>query len=144
MLYIWIVISLAAILIDVFTSSFLFFSFAIGGMGALVCYSLSTSIIIQMAVFFLLSIISILWAAPFVKKALTKAPPAFKPMEQNYIGKVVTAQEDIDDKSQIKYEGIYWYAINHGDPIKRGDKFIIKSIEGNKLVIEKIKEGKYE
>lgn len=140
MLYLWILISLVAILIDILTSSFLFFSFAIGGIAALLSYTLNASIIVQVGLFLIFSIISILWAAPYVKRVLTKTPPAFKPMEQNYIGKIVTAQEDIEDKSQIKYQGIYWYAVNYGEPIKRGDKFIIKSIEGNKLIIEKLKE----
>ncbi|QCX33352.1 NfeD family protein [Caloramator sp. E03] len=120
MLYLWILISLVAILIDILTSSFLFFSFAIGGIAALLSYTLNASVMVQIGLFLILSIISILWAAPFVKRVLTKTPPAFKTMEQNYIGKIVTAQEDIKDKSQIKYQGIYWYAVNHGEPIKRG------------------------
>ncbi|MCX7694430.1 MAG: NfeD family protein [Caloramator sp.] len=141
MLYIWILVSLAAILIDALTSSFIFFSFAIGGIGALVLLMFNASIALQVIMFMVLSIISILWFAPYVRKTLNKTPPAFKPMEQNYIGRVLTAEEDIKEKTQIKYEGIYWYVLNVGEPIKRGDKFKIKGIEGNKLVIEKIKEG---
>ncbi|WDC83447.1 NfeD family protein [Caloramator sp. mosi_1] len=41
-------------------------------------------------------------------------------MEQNYIGRVLVAEEDIKEKTQIKYEGIYWYVLNAGEPIKRG------------------------
>lgn len=141
MLYIWIVVSLAAILIDALTSSFIFFSFAVGGIGALILLMFNASIQLQVIGFMLLSIISILWAAPYVRKVLKKTPPAFKPMEQNYIGRVIKAEEDITEKTQIKYEGIYWYVVNHGEPIKRGDKFKIKGIEGNKLVVEKYEEG---
>ncbi|MCX7883800.1 MAG: NfeD family protein [Caloramator sp.] len=140
LLYIWIVISLVAILIDALTSSFLFFSFAIGGIGALITLMFNASLPLQIIVFMVLSILSILFAAPYVRRAINKNPPAFKPMEQNYVGRILTAQEDITEKTQIKYEGIYWYVINHGEPIKESDRFKIKSIEGNKLVVEKFKE----
>lgn len=141
MLYLWIIVSLVAILIDALTSSFIFFSFAIGGIGALILLMFNASTAVQVIIFMALSIISILWAAPYVRKVLRKTPPAFKPMEQNYVGRVLVAEEDITEKTQIKYEGIYWYVINHNEPIKRGDKFKITGIEGNKLVVEKIEEG---
>lgn len=141
MLYLWIIVSLVAVLIDALTSSFIFFSFAIGGIGALILLMFNASIAVQVIIFMALSIISILWAAPYVRKILSKTPPAFKPMEQNYVGRVLVAEEDITDKTQIKYEGIYWYVVNYHETIKRGDKFKITGIEGNKLVVEKIEEG---
>lgn len=141
MLYLWIIVSLAAILIDALTSSFIFFGFAIGGIGALILFMFNATIAVQVIIFMLLSIMSILWLAPIVRNTLKKTPPAFKPMEQNYVGRVLTADEDITEKTQIKYEGIYWYVVNHHEPIKRGDKFKITGIEGNKLVVEKIEEG---
>ena len=60
-------------------------------------------------------------------------------MEQTYIGKIMTAEKDIDEKSEIKVSGIYCTAINKGPKINKGDKFIITGIEGNKLTV-KLKE----
>ncbi|WDC83446.1 hypothetical protein PL321_12005 [Caloramator sp. mosi_1] len=74
MLYIWILVSLAAILIDALTSSFIFFSFAVGGIGALILLMFNASIAVQIIVFMVLSIISILWVAPYVRKTLKKHP----------------------------------------------------------------------
>ena len=60
-------------------------------------------------------------------------------MEQTYIGKVMIADEDMEEKSKIKVSGIYWTAYNKGKIIKKGEKYTIIGIEGNKLIV-KLKE----
>ena len=57
----------------------------------------------------------------------------------DYIGKIMIAEKDIDEKSEIKVSGIYWTVINKGSKINKGDKFVITGIEGNKLTV-KLKE----
>ena len=60
-------------------------------------------------------------------------------MEQTYIGKEMIADEDMEEKSKIKVSGIYWTAYNKGKTIKKGEKYTITGIEGNKLIV-KLKE----
>ena len=47
--------------------------------------------------------------------------------------------EDMEEKSKIKVSGIYWTAYNKGKTIKKGEKYTITGIEGNKLIV-KLKE----
>ena len=42
-------------------------------------------------------------------------------MEQTYIGKIMIAEKDIDEKSEIKVSGIYWTVINKGSKINKGE-----------------------
>lgn len=76
---------------------------------------------------------------PWAKKKFKVEKNHTPLMEQTYIGKIMTAEKDIDEKSEIKVSGIYWTAINKGPKINKGDKFIITGIEGNKLTV-KLKE----
>lgn len=76
---------------------------------------------------------------PWVKKKFKVEKNHIPLMEQTYIGKIMIAEKDIDEKSEIKVSGIYWTVINKGSKINKGDKFVITGIEGNKLTV-KLKE----
>ncbi|WP_242851444.1 NfeD family protein [Clostridium sp. DMHC 10] len=58
-------------------------------------------------------------------------------MEEKYIGKELVAERDIEETSKIMVGGIYWTVENIGHPIKRGEKFVITGIKGNKFLITK-------
>ncbi len=59
-------------------------------------------------------------------------------MEETYIGKIMVAEENIDQKATLKINGIYWTVINEGEIIHKGEKFIISSIDGAKFRIKKL------
>ena len=59
-------------------------------------------------------------------------------MEEAYIGKEFTIEEDIDEKAKVKFQGIYWTVKNVGKPLKKGDLVQVIGIEGNKLLIAKV------
>ena len=46
-------------------------------------------------------------------------------MEETYIGKTMTAEEDMGETSLINVSGIYWTACNKGKIIKRWRKLLI-------------------
>lgn len=61
-------------------------------------------------------------------------------MEETYIGKTMTAEEDMGETSLINVSGIYWTACNKGKIIKKGEEFTITGLEGTKLIV-KLKEN---
>lgn len=138
MFLIWVIISLVAILIDIFTSSILFVWFAIGGIVSLVGLSLGASNSIQIIVFILVSAIGLIIGYPAAKKITRKSINALKTTEETYIGKELIAKDKIKNKANIKIDGIYWTIINKGGNIEEGEKFKIIGIEGNKFLIKKI------
>ncbi|MBP1864418.1 membrane protein implicated in regulation of membrane protease activity [Clostridium tetanomorphum] len=75
---------------------------------------------------------------PLAKEALNKTVIKTPTMEEGYIGRELLMEEDIEEKSMIKLDGIYWTVKNQGEPIVKGDKVKIIGIEGNKLIIKKI------
>ena len=135
----WLVLSIGAILIDLFTSAFLFVWFAIGGFAAIVGELFGLEFPAQLGIFIVVSLISMVVGYPLAKKKFknTTITPL---MEETYIGKEFLAQEDIDKTSRFKVGGIYWTGKNDGAMIKKGEKFKIIGIEGNKLLIEGLRE----
>ena len=135
----WLVLSIGAILIDIFTSAFLFVWFAIGGFAAIAGGLAGLEFSGQLVVFIVVSLISLAIGYPFVKKKFNNTTSTLL-MEETYIGKEFLAEEDIDKTSRFKVGGIYWTGKNDGVKINKGEMFKVIGIKGNKLLIEGLRE----
>ena len=133
----WIIIGIVVIILDVITSSFLFVWFSVGALAAMIASLMGASFGIQIIIFLVVSIITISigypWARKKFKSTITRTPL----MEEEYIGKILKAEEDIEEIGKAKLGGVYWRVINKGKAIKKGENFKIIEFEGNKLRIEK-------
>lgn len=136
----WLVIGVGVILLDIGTSLFLFVWFAIGSVVAIIAALVGLSFAWQLILFGISSIIAISIGYPWSRKKFKNTVNRTKLMEEEYIGKIFIASEDIDYRYRFKVSGIYWTGENKGEKILKGQKFQVVGIEGNKLVIEGIRE----
>lgn len=136
----WLVIGVGVILLDIGTSLFLFVWFAIGSVVAIIAALVGLSFAWQLILFGISSIIAISIGYPWSRKKFKNTVNRTKLMEEEYIGKTFIASEDIDYIYRFKVSGIYWTGENKGEKILKGQKFQVVGIEGNKLVIEGIRE----
>lgn len=134
----WLLIAICAFAIDVLTSNFCFMLFSIGAVVAAVCGALGVPFVIQIVIFAVLSIISLVIGYPWLKRKYKNMHKNTPLMEETYIGKVLESDKEIINKSLVKVNGEYWTVINEGDVINKGEKFMITGIEGIKLKIKKI------
>lgn len=137
MMLFWLILGILLIVIDVFTSAFLFVWFSLGAFAALAAEIMGYNFFTQAACFCIVSIITCAIGYPLAKKKF-KNIKRTELMEDKYIGMEFTADKDIEKKVQFKVDGIYWTGYNEGEKINKGQKFKIEKIEGNKLIIKKI------
>jgi membrane protein implicated in regulation of membrane protease activity len=143
-LIIWIIISVAALVIDIATSTFLFMWFTVGGIAAIIALIFGSTVTVQIMVFIAVSAVSMALGYPLVKKTLKVTVKKTPTMEESYIGRELAVDEDLVETARVKIDGIYWTIKNIGEPVKKGDKVKITGIEGNKLVVKKEKLDKKE
>ncbi len=136
----WIIIAAVAIIIDIATSNFLFAWFTIGAIAAMIADFLGISFGVQVIIFLVINLITISLGYPWAKKKFKKSVKRTPLMEENYIGRIMKAEEDIIEKAKVKVDGIYWTVLNTGEEIKSGENFKIIGIEGIKLIIKKEEE----
>ena len=136
---VWILVAIAVIAIDIVTSSFIFMWFSLGAIVAIILSLLGISVAWQIIAFLVVGIATVSIGYPWAKKKFKADVNHVPTMEQTYIGKEMIANEDMEEKSKIKVDGIYWTAYNKGKIIKKGEKYTITGIEGNKLIV-KLKE----
>ena len=131
----WIIVAIVVIAIDIVTSSFIFMWFSIGALVAIILSLIGVSVTWQIVAFLIIGVATVSIGYPWAKKKFKADVNHVKTMEQNYIGMVMTAEEDMGETSKIKVSGIYWTAYNKGKIIKKGEQYTIIGIEGNKLVV---------
>ncbi|NOH15447.1 NfeD family protein [Clostridium cochlearium] len=137
----WIVIGAVAILIDIFTSSFLFIWFTVGSIVALIISGLGYAFSVQFIAFIFTSVILLAIGYPIVKNTIKKSVPKTLPMGENYVNRIITIEKDVKEEELIKIDGIYWTVINKGELIKKGEKAKIIALDGNKFILKKYEEA---
>lgn len=137
-IFLWVAIGVGGVAIDLVTSSLLFVWFTVGSLASLIALILNYSFTVQIITFIAVSALFMAIGYPLAKETLNKSVPKTPTMEEGYIGREITAEEDINDTALIKIDGIYWTVRVEGDSIRQGDKIKIIGIEGNKLVIKRI------
>ncbi|MGG7076937.1 NfeD family protein [Clostridium sardiniense] len=135
----WIIVAIAMVGIDLATSAFLFSWIGLGALVAMFANLFELSFLVQVILFGAVSLIAIGIGYPWAKKKFKASIRTTPLMEETYIGMIFDSGEKIEEAAQIKVSGIYWAAINEGEIIEKGDKFIITGIQGNKFTINKYK-----
>lgn len=136
---IWLIISITFLLIDVFTSSFLFVWFGVGGLFAMIFAILGFPMEMQIIVFLIISLISIAIGYPWAKKRFKVNQRTTKTREEELTGTILKAETDIIDTTNIKLDGVLWRAYNKGEMINKGEKFRVIEFKGNQVIIEKVR-----
>lgn len=133
----WIIVAAVVIAIDMVTSNFLFAWFAVGAFVAMIADLLGVTFGVQVVLFLVVNLITVSVGYPWAKRKFKEGVKRTPLMEENYIGRVMKAEEDIVDRAKIKVDGIYWTVQNLGEVIKKDESFKITGIEGIKLIIKK-------
>ncbi len=141
---IWVGIGVICMIIEIFTPGFLFMSFGIGAILTGLVSILVRGTAIQILIFAVITFILFLYLRKFSKKLISESSE-----ETNIfalIGKTGMVVKEIpeDGKGYVKVGSEEWSAIaEDGKNIKDGQKILINSVEGNKLIV-KIKESEKE
>ena len=136
----WIIVAAVVIAIDMVTSNFLFAWFAVGAFVAMIADLLGVTFGVQVVLFLVVNLITVSVGYPWAKRKFKEGVKRTPLMEENYIGRVMKAEEDIVDRAKIKVDGKYWTVQNLGEVIKKDESFKITGIEGIKLIIKKEEE----
>ncbi len=140
MTYLWILVIIVSLVVEAGTYALVAIWFVPAAAIAVVLSVLKLSIPVQVLVFFVISLVSILFFRKYVEKKLkTKAVPT---NADAVIGKIGIVTENIDNinfKGQVKIDGQIWSARTKDTSLlEKGDTVRILAIEGVKLIVEKI------
>ena len=138
MTIVWLALAIAMALLEAITVQLVSIWFTIGAIAACITSLFTDNIIIQVAVFVVVSAIALAVTRPLVKKLRKRKAEATN--ADRYIGKTAIVLTEIDnDKAQgmVKVDNEKWTARSvNGEPIEEGTAVTITAIEGVKLMVE--------
>ena len=139
MWYTWLILAGALIIIEIATTGFLVFWFAIGALAAMIVSLFVKSILIQSFVFAIVSTILLFATKPFVNKIMPKNTfvKTNSYSIEGKVGKVTIDIEPIEGKGQIKIAGEAWSAKSVDNTyIPKDTEVVIEKIEGVKAIVK--------
>ena len=132
----WFMACLVLLFIEISTVNLVSIWFAIGSLFAMILAIFTDNFLLQLIMFIVISIIALLITKPLVKKfRKTDIVPT-------NLDRVIGKRDDVikeitaDKYGEVKVLGVVWTAAGDGN-FKVGDKVIVKSIDGVKLIVEK-------
>lgn len=128
MTFIWLIIAILLMIGEIYTPGFFLFCISIGALSAAATALVTKSIMIQISIFVVIIIISVLLIRPVLNKFFVKDK---KTNSQRMIGMNVVVEEEItkENKGRVKINGESWFA-SANETIFKGEKVIIDSIDG--------------
>lgn len=128
MTFIWLIIAILLMIGEIYTPGFFLFCISIGALSAAATALVTKSIMIQISIFVVIIIISVLMIRPVLNKFFVKDK---KTNSQRMIGMNVVVEEEItkENKGRVKINGESWFA-SANETISKGEKVIIDSIDG--------------
>jgi len=134
----WAGIAVIAIIVEGCTVQLVSMWFAVGALASAVVAVFTDDILVQLAVFSVLSIICIIATRPLARRLKEKNGEIPTNCDR-YIGKTAEVIMDIDNNNasgQIKVDGSVWSAKSvNNDPIPVGTKVKVNAIEGVKMLV---------
>ncbi len=135
----WIIVAVASAIIEIVTlGDLICIWFSIGALAALLLAWLKVKLIVQIIVFFIVSIAVMLIVRPLAIRYLRGNTVATN--SDRYIGKTATLLREITDGSWglLNVGGSSWSCTSvDGQPIEKGTKVKIMAIDGAKLIVRK-------
>lgn len=136
--YIWLIVIVAAAVVEGVTAQLVSIWFVAGGVGALIANLCGAGLWIQVIVFLAVTALTLIFTRPLVNRLMN-----FKKEDTNagrYIGKIGVVITQINNTlgvGQVNVLGSIWTARSENSSIiEVGENVLIKSIEGVKLIVE--------
>ena len=135
----WLALAVILAVFEIFTLGLSTIWFALGALCAFLCAMAGASIPLQIVIFIVASILSLLLVRPLSVKYLNSR--LSRTNIDALIGRRVKVVKDIvnlEDRGAVSFDGTTWNARTvSGEDIQKGETVVINRIEGNKLFVTK-------
>ncbi len=131
----WIIIGAVCLIGEMLTTGFFLLWFGIGAFVAAALSYFGFNFTIQFVAFILVSVVLLGVSRPFASKVSKE--PQRRAVADRLIGQTATVMEDFEEEGLVKVDGEMW-RVKSQDKVRKGDKVIIKGVDGVKLIVEKI------
>lgn len=139
MIVIWFVVIILAAVIEMNTMDLSSIWFSAGALFAFIFALLDAGWVIQLIIFFIVSVALLILVRPVVKRYLKTN--VISTNSDRLVGKVAVCTKEIrhGERGEVKIDGKFWLAVTSGEEaVVVSEKVEVLAIEGVKLIVDKI------
>lgn len=140
--HIWAAIALFLVFVEIITVGFAALCLSIGAVGAAITSCFTDSLIWQISVFAVFTLLSFIYVRPFMLKYLSRKKDVPKSGVEALIGRVAIVEENIvpeNNSGRVIIDGDSWKAVSEdGKTISKGEKVEVLSINSIILTVKRI------
>ncbi len=138
MTYFWLILLVAAILIEAATTTLVSIWFGAGALAALIAQLLGAPLWLQWVIFSVFTAVLLIFTRPIVKKLM---PNKFTPTNADlHVGKTAVVIEEINGDlgtGRVRLNGVDWKAVNDSGEIIAADTVVtVAEVRGAKLAVK--------
>ena len=135
--YVWLILFLVFLGLEIMTTGvFFFLCFSTGALFAMLFSLLGASFQVELIVFCVVSLASILLIRPLFKKYVAKQKTQTNVDSLIGTKAIVIEEIKVNDMGKVKVEGEVWLAVSK-ENIAKDETVIVESVDGTKLVVKK-------
>lgn len=139
--HIWILIALAFFILEIFTAGFAVACFSFGAIGAAIGALCGLTLLWQLVIFAVVSLLALIFIRPLVVKIFYKKGPVEKTNADAIIGRKGRVSETIDPvtgKGRVALDGDDWKAVSeNGEKIEKGERVEIIGRDSIVITVKK-------
>lgn len=144
MTYVWLVLFIALLVIEIVTMALTTIWFAVGALVATVVSLCGGPLWLQILLFLIVSLAMLIFTRPYALKFFNKGRT--KTNVEEVIGKKVMVTKTIDNRQgqgEVVINGLPWTArsVNDSQVIEKDRIVVINAVEGVKVMVEPVKES---
>lgn len=133
----WLIIGIVLGIIEMLTLEFTFLMFAGGALAAAVAGGFTDNVVVQIAVFSIVSVIFLFTVRPWARRHIANSSPESKTNVDSLPGQMAEALSDITTRGgRVKLDGEVWSARTYGAPIPEGSVVTVSHIDGAHAIVE--------
>jgi len=133
----WLIIAIVLGIIEMLTVEFTFLMFAGGALAAAAAGGFTDSVVIQIAVFAIVSVILLFTVRPWARRHIDQSSPESRTNVDSLPGKIAEALSDVTARGgRVKLDGEVWSARTYGAPIPEGSIVVVTRIDGAHAIVE--------
>ncbi|MCQ2158947.1 MAG: NfeD family protein [Bacteroidales bacterium] len=139
--HIWILIALAFFILEIFTAGFAVACFSFGAIGAAIGALCGLSLLWQLVIFAVISLLALIFVRPLVVKIFYKKGADEKTNADAIIGRKGRVSQTIDPvtgKGRVALDGDDWKAVSeNGEKIEKGERVEIIGRDSIVITVKK-------
>lgn len=135
----WAIVLIVTIVLEICTMQLTSIWFSLGALISMIVSLFNGSFPLQLTIFIIISVLSLILTRPLIKKIKVKTQPTNHELNVGKIAIVIETINKANQTGRVSLDGVNWSAVTETfEPINVGSRVVVEKVDGAKLWVSKV------